>query len=107
LSGFAQFFILCFRSATPNNSALGQQAVVDLIMTDPAVDTVRSNLGGSGLMNAGNLQIILKPQSDRSVTADLVIARIRKQMSAMTGVSCGFRLIPAGYSDVKPATVPI
>ena len=21
--------------------------------------------------------------------------------------SCGFRFIPAGYSDVKPATVPI
>jgi multidrug efflux pump subunit AcrB len=73
--------------------AAKQQAVVDLIMKDPAVDTVRSNLGGSGLMNTGNLQIILKPQSDRSVTADQVIAHIRKQMSGMTGVSLAMQAV--------------
>lgn len=73
--------------------AAKQQAVVDLIMKEPAVETVRSNLGGSGLMNTGNLQIILKPQSDRSVTADQVIARIRKQMSVMTGVSLAMQAV--------------
>jgi HAE1 family hydrophobic/amphiphilic exporter-1/multidrug efflux pump len=73
--------------------AAKQQAVVDLIMKEPAVETVRSNLGGSGLMNTGNLQIILKPQSDRSVTADHVIASIRKQMSAMTGVSLAMQAV--------------
>jgi multidrug efflux pump subunit AcrB len=55
--------------------AAKQQAVVDLILKEPAADTIRSNLGGSGLMNTGNFQIILKPQSNRSVTADQVIAR--------------------------------
>jgi multidrug efflux pump subunit AcrB len=75
--------------------AAKQQAVVDLIMKEPAVETVRSNLGGSGLMNTGNLQIILKPQSDRSVTADQVIVRIRKQMSAMTGVSLAMQAVQA------------
>jgi hydrophobe/amphiphile efflux-1 (HAE1) family protein len=73
--------------------AARQQAVVDLIMKDPAVVTVRSNLGGSGLMNTGNLQIVLKPQAERSVTADQVIARIRKQMSGMTGVSLAMQAV--------------
>jgi hydrophobe/amphiphile efflux-1 (HAE1) family protein len=73
--------------------AAKQQAVVDLIMKDPAVVTVRSNLGGSGLMNTGNLQIVLKPQAERSVTADQVIARIRKQMSGMTGVSLAMQAV--------------
>jgi hypothetical protein len=27
--------------------------------------------------------------------------------SSMIKTECGFRFIPAGYSDVKPATVPI
>ncbi len=26
---------------------------------------------------------------------------------AAEGLECGFRFIPAGFSDVKPATVPI
>jgi hydrophobe/amphiphile efflux-1 (HAE1) family protein len=73
--------------------AAKQQAVVDLIMKDPAVESVRSNLGGSGRMNSGNLQIVLKPQWERSVTADEVIAHIRKEISGMTGVSLAMQAV--------------
>ncbi|WP_136617741.1 MULTISPECIES: efflux RND transporter permease subunit [Mesorhizobium] len=73
--------------------AAKQQAVVDLILKDPAVDTVRSTLGGSGRMNSGNLQIVLKPLSERSVSADQVIARLRKETAGVSGVSVGMQAV--------------
>jgi HAE1 family hydrophobic/amphiphilic exporter-1/multidrug efflux pump len=73
--------------------AAKQHEVVDLVLKEPAVDTVRSTLGGSGRMNAGNLNILLKPQSERTATADEVIARIRKKMASISGISLAMQAV--------------
>ena len=63
-------------------------AIVEIIMKDPAVDTVVAFTGSSGgraTTNTGRMFIALKPLEDRKVSADLVIARLRKSISSVPG----------------------
>jgi multidrug efflux pump len=56
---------------------------------DPAVAGIGSSVGGGGFsssVNRGQLQISLKPQNER-VSTDEVIARMRKSLSAIPGLS--------------------
>jgi multidrug efflux pump len=61
--------------------------VVDVIMRDPAVDTVTAFAGGSGggQVNAGRMFIGLKPLAERKLSADQVIARLRPRLAAIPG----------------------
>ncbi|MEI9425615.1 efflux RND transporter permease subunit [Mesorhizobium sp. Cs1299R1N1] len=70
-----------------------QQQVVDLILKDPAIETVRSTLGGSGRMNSGILQIALKPFSQRSLSADQVISRLRQETAGVSGISVAMQAV--------------
>ncbi|MFI5183192.1 MAG: efflux RND transporter permease subunit, partial [Vicinamibacteria bacterium] len=59
-----------------------------IVMADPAVDNVISFAGsGAGSTNTGRLFISLKPKSERNVTADQVIARLRGPLSKVPGAS--------------------
>jgi len=63
-------------------------AIVDLIMKDPAVDTVVAFTGSSGgraTTNTGRMFISLKPLNERKLSADQVIARLRKSISSVPG----------------------
>ena len=63
-------------------------AIVDIIMIDPAVDTVIAFTGGSGgraTTNTGRMFIALKPLQERKVSADQVIGRLRKKISSVPG----------------------
>ena len=63
-------------------------AIVDIIRKDPAVETVVAFTGGSGgraTTNTGRMFIALKPIEERKLSADQVIARLRKKISSVPG----------------------
>ena len=74
------------------------QRIVDTIMRDPAVDTVTAFTGGGGsTRNTGRMFIALKPIEQRKLTADQVIARLRKGLSEVAGAPTFLQ----GVQDVR------
>jgi multidrug efflux pump len=67
------------------------QQVADILQKDPAVQSVTGSVGGGGFgpgSGAGaSVSLTLKPRSERDITADGVIARLRPQLNAVTGVA--------------------
>jgi multidrug efflux pump len=61
--------------------------LVHIIHQDPAVENVIAFTGTQGATNTANMFIALKPLSERKINADLVIGRIRKEVSNVAGVS--------------------
>lgn len=59
---------------------------VDIVRSDPAVDNVVGFIGG-GQRNSGTLFIGLKPLTERDVTADQVIGRLRGKLSKIPGAN--------------------
>ena len=66
-----------------------QQRVLAGVITDPAVETVASFVSGSGnsTVNNGRMFITLKPFEQRRVSADQVIARLRRKLSGIPGIT--------------------
>ena len=65
------------------------EAVIGVIQKDPAVASVGSQIGATGTttLNDGRLFIALKPKTERSASADQVIARLRQQLGKLQGVT--------------------
>jgi multidrug efflux pump len=61
-------------------------AFVDIVRQDPAVDNVVAFTGG-GQRNTGNMFISLKPLSERNISADMVIARLRGKLAHVAGAT--------------------
>jgi multidrug efflux pump len=61
--------------------------VVEIIQSDPAVDTVMGFSGGGGgsTTNTGRLFISLKPLEERKLSGDQVIARLRPKLAKVPG----------------------
>jgi multidrug efflux pump len=58
----------------------------EILSGDPAVDSVKGYIGpGAGGTNAGLLFLDLKPRSERSESADEVIARLRGKLTKVPG----------------------
>jgi hydrophobic/amphiphilic exporter-1 (mainly G- bacteria), HAE1 family len=67
-----------------------QQKVARIVLEDPAVATIGSFLGaggGGGTVNNGRMFITLKPRVERNVSADQVIARLRKKLGGVIGIN--------------------
>ncbi len=62
----------------------------DIVMADPAVANMASNTGG-GAENTGRMQIDLKPISERKVSVDQVIARLRRKVAVVPGATLFMR----------------
>ena len=60
---------------------------VDIIMKDPAVDTVTAFVGGGGTANTGRMFIMLKPLEERKISADRVIGRLRGKLAHVAGAT--------------------
>jgi multidrug efflux pump len=60
---------------------------VNLVTQDPAVNTVVAFAGGNTAYNNGRMFITLKPISDRKISADQVIARMRRKLSVVPGAN--------------------
>ena len=60
-----------------------------IVLNDPAVESVGSFAGGGGPggggSNTGHMFIMLKPLSDRKMSADRVIGRLRPKLSSIPG----------------------
>jgi multidrug efflux pump len=60
--------------------------LMDIVRQDPAVENVIGFTGG-GQRNAGNIFMSLKPLSQRQISADQVIARLRGKLTRVTGAT--------------------
>jgi multidrug efflux pump len=65
-----------------------QKQFSDIVMADPAVEGVVAFVGGNGsTINTGRMFITLKPIAERRISADQVIARLRKKLSVVAGAT--------------------
>jgi multidrug efflux pump len=63
------------------------RAFTDIVMADPAVDTVTSFTGGGNGTSTARMFAQLKPLDERKIDADHVIARLRGKTSHIPGAS--------------------
>jgi multidrug efflux pump len=74
---------------------------VSIVQADPAVDTVVGFTGGGsqggGQTNSGFCFVSLKPKSERSLSADQVIARLRPKLNQVAGA----RLFLQAAQDIR------
>ncbi len=68
-------------------SRLHQQVLI-AVMADPAVESIGSFLSGTmSTVNNGRLFVTLKPKKQRRVSADQVVARLRRNLSHLPGIT--------------------
>src|SRR5579863_4027980 len=67
----------------------------DIVLSDPAVKTLVGEMGG-GAENTGQMEIELKPLSERNVMVDQVIARLRRKLAVVPGATLYLR----AYQDI-------
>ena len=66
-----------------------QQKLVDILLTDPAVDNISSFIGVDGAnttLNSGRIQINLKPLEVRKISATEVIRRLQQKTANVDGI---------------------
>src|ERR1700730_897457 len=63
------------------------RAFTDIVLQDPAVDTVASFAGGGNGGGTARMFASLKPLKERKISADEVIGRIRQKTAAIPGAS--------------------
>jgi hydrophobe/amphiphile efflux-1 (HAE1) family protein len=65
-----------------------QQAIVDVLLKDPAIQSVTNFIGPSGptTLNQGRVYIVLKPKPERKVSADQVINRLKPKLAHIEGI---------------------
>jgi multidrug efflux pump len=67
-----------------------QQALVKVILEDPAVQSVSSFIGIDGInttLNSGRIQINLKPVEERGVSAVDLIRRLQPRLAVVSGIT--------------------
>jgi len=67
-----------------------QQALANVILQDPAVQSLSSFIGVDGInttINNGRIQVNLKPLEERQVSAGDVIRRLQPQLAAVHGIT--------------------
>jgi len=70
--------------------AARQQALAQVILKDPAVQSLSSFIGVDGINttpNSGRIQINLKPQSQRKATASEIIRRLQPALEQVEGIA--------------------
>jgi hydrophobe/amphiphile efflux-1 (HAE1) family protein len=67
-----------------------QQALINAVLQDPAVDSVGSAIGAGGgnvTLNTGRMFIALKPKEQRDANADQVIRRLATRLAKVQGIA--------------------
>jgi len=67
-----------------------QRALADVILKDPAVESLSSFIGVDGInttLNSGRIQINLKPLNQRDMSASDVIRRLQPELAKIDGIS--------------------
>ncbi|PYX34631.1 MAG: multidrug transporter subunit MdtC [Acidobacteria bacterium] len=60
---------------------------VNIVMKDPAVNTMVGFAGGNTSANTGRMFVTLKPLAERKVSADEVIGRLRRKLAVVPGAT--------------------
>src|ERR1700723_1200155 len=73
--------------------------LMDIVQADPAVQRVAAcpgagSAGGGPQTNAGSVYVLLKPLSERKISSDEVIARLRTKLSQVAGGGPFFPTLP-------------
>ncbi len=66
-----------------------QQQLADIILQDPAVESLSSFIGADGTnttLNSGRMSINLKPVEERRLSAAEVIRRLQKSLQQVQGI---------------------
>ncbi|MBR0782202.1 efflux RND transporter permease subunit [Bradyrhizobium iriomotense] len=66
-----------------------QQAIVNILLKDPAIQSVASYIGPGGptaTLNQGRIFIVLKPKPERTASADQIINRLGPQLAHIQGI---------------------
>ncbi len=69
--------------------AVRQQKLADVILKDPAVESLSSFIGVDGTnttLNTGRILINLKPLSERGISASAIIRRLEPKLAAVRGI---------------------
>jgi hydrophobe/amphiphile efflux-1 (HAE1) family protein len=77
------------QDVSPQEMMRLQAAIDKVILEDPAVDGIASQVGstyGAQTTNTGRFNIMLKPRGDRDLDASQIIDRLRPQLAKVTGV---------------------
>jgi hydrophobe/amphiphile efflux-1 (HAE1) family protein len=77
-----------------------QAQAAQVVLADPAVASLGSFIGASGgnsTLNNGRMFIMLKPESQRKITADKVIDRLRHKLASVPGIT----LICQSIQDIR------
>jgi HAE1 family hydrophobic/amphiphilic exporter-1 len=67
-----------------------QQALVDVLLKDPAIESVSNYVGPGGptaTLNQGRVFIVLKPANQRDASADQIINRLGPQLAKIQGIA--------------------
>ncbi|MEH2192870.1 MAG: efflux RND transporter permease subunit [Nostoc sp.] len=75
-----------------------QQKVVEIIRKDPNIEAVDSIVGASGpnaSVNSGRITILLKPRSQRKLSADEIIQELTPKLRRVVGLKTFLRSPPA------------
>ena len=70
---------------------------IRIVKQDPAVQNVLAFVGGNAAQNQGRMFVTLKPLSQRKISVDQVIARLRPKLSHVPGASLYFQ----GVQDLQ------
>jgi len=64
------------------------EAAIGIILKDPAVASIGAQIGATGAqtLNEGRMFITLKPESERTATADQVIRRLDRKLAVIDGL---------------------
>jgi multidrug efflux pump len=63
------------------------QTFVEIMMKDPGVSYVQAYAGGGSVTNQARMFVTLKPESERKLSADAIIARLRPQLAKVPGAT--------------------
>jgi hydrophobe/amphiphile efflux-1 (HAE1) family protein len=67
-----------------------QQALINAVLEDPAVDSVGTGIGAGGgnfTLNTGRMFIALKPKGQRDASADQIIRRLTTRLAKIQGIA--------------------
>ena len=74
---------------------LYQEAVAAIIAKDPDIEGFMSSIGGGRGTNTGSFFMRLKPRSQRKLSADQIIQKLRPQLANVPGVKVFLKNVPS------------
>jgi HAE1 family hydrophobic/amphiphilic exporter-1 len=77
------------------NMQLHQEAVAAIIAKDPNIEGFMSSIGGGRGTNTGSFFMRLKPRSQRKLSADQIIQKLRPQLAKVPGVKVFLKNVPS------------